>query len=410
MVPTILVIEGSEIQSRMVSEAIRRSLSLETWEARSLEQVQNYLSRKGERPLIAVSNLQLEGAQDGEAVDVCLDAGIPTLVLTSTYDPEIRKNLLDKQVVDYVIKSANSLNQITGLIRQLIKNSEFEVLIVDDSKLFRQEQSRLLRLMRLKTHEAEDGKQALVQLAQHPGIRLVLTDLEMPNLDGLALTNEIRKKYPKERLAVVGLSAYAVDETSAMFIKNGANDFLRKPFLQEEFNCRVMQNLEMIDLFDQLLKAAHADYLTGISNRRYFFSHSGSKLKPQVAQGVAMFDLDFFKKINDTYGHEAGDQVLVTFASLLDQHLGKLGQVARLGGEEFAAFFLELPPDQARTAVEGLRQAVAQTQVALGQQRISMTVSVGFAVGPYGNLEQYLAEADKNLYFAKESGRNQVVG
>jgi len=180
MVPTILVIEGSEIQSRMVSEAIRRSLSLETWEARSLEQVQNYLSRKGERPLIAVSNLQLEGAQDGEAVDVCLDAGIPTLVLTSTYDPEIRKNLLDKQVVDYVIKSANSLNQITGLIRQLIKNSEFEVLIVDDSKLFRQEQSRLLRLMRLKTHEAEDGKQALVQLAQHPGIRLVLTDLEMP--------------------------------------------------------------------------------------------------------------------------------------------------------------------------------------------------------------------------------------
>ena len=410
MVPTILVIEGSEIQGRMVSEAIRRTLSLETWEARSLEQVHNYLGRKGDRPLIAVSNLQLDGAKDGEAVDVCLAAGVPTLVLTSTYDPAIRKRLLDSQVVDYVIKSANSLQQITNLIRQLIKNSDFEVLIVDDSRLFRQEQAQLLRLMRLKTHEAADGMEALAVLAKHPGIRLVLTDLEMPNLDGLALTNEIRKKHPKERLAVVGLSAHAVDETSAMFIKNGANDFLRKPFLQEEFNCRVLQNLEILDLFDQLLKAAHNDYLTGISNRRYFFSQSGSKVKPQVAQGMAMFDLDFFKKVNDTYGHEAGDQVLVTFASLLDQQLGKLGPVARLGGEEFAAFFPDLPPDQARAAVEALRLQVANTPVLCGKQTIPMTVSVGFAVGPLGSLEQYLAEADKNLYFAKESGRNKVVG
>lgn len=252
MEPTILVIESSELQARMISDTIYKNLGLEVWSARDLDAVDEILHQRGDQPLIAVSNLYLPDCEPGAAVDLCTAEGIPTVVLTSSFEPEVRRQILKKQVADYVIKSANSLSQLSNILKRLISNAELEVLIVDDSKLFRQEQTRLLKLSRFVVYEASNGLEALEQLKAHPGIRLVLSDLEMPKMNGLDLTNEIRKTLPKDEVAVIGLSAYADDETSAMFIKNGANDFLRKPFLQEEFNCRVQQNVEILEYIAEL--------------------------------------------------------------------------------------------------------------------------------------------------------------
>jgi len=411
MKPTILVIESSEFQARLISDVLTQQLSLPTYVVHSLDALEQGFKDLAGQEVIAISNLQLPDAAEGEAVDYCLDEGIPTIVLSSTFEPELRQALLQKQVVDYILKSSNSLDQIIHLVDRLVKNASVTVLIVDDSRLFRKEQSRLLTLQRFQVIEASNGVEALEALAQHPEIQLVLTDLEMPLLDGLELTESIRKSHSKQQIAIIGLSAYGDNHTSAMFIKNGANDFLRKPFLQEEFNCRVQQNIELLEYIKQLKKAAHCDYLTDLYNRRYFFDQTAKSFTQAGSEaGVAKFDLDHFKLVNDTYGHEAGDVVLVHFANLLKTHLSSVGLVARLGGEEFSIYFELSQLDQARVAIEQLRQATEAAPVRYGDIDIKITVSIGLHYGKGESVDQLLAEADKNLYLAKESGRNKVVG
>jgi len=411
MKPTILVIESSEIQARMISETLSGSLGLRTQKVHNFEQLEGAVTALSGQDVIAISNLQLPGAVVGEAVDYCLDEGIPTIVLTSTIEPELRTAILKKQIVDYIVKNSHSFDQITSLVDRLIKNANISVLIVDDSQLFRSEQRRLLTLQKFNVYEANDGLEALERLNQHPEIQMVLTDLEMPNMDGLVLTNELRKVFSKEKLAIMGLSSYGDNHTSALFIKNGANDFLRKPFLQEEFNCRVQQNIELLEYIQKLEKAAHCDYLTDLFNRRYFFDQTSERFQQSGNQaGVAMFDLDHFKQVNDTYGHEAGDVVLVTFSDLLKKHLDSVGLVARLGGEEFAIYFEKSKLELARFAIENLRKATEDTPVFFGDQEIKVTVSIGLHHGQGESVDQLLAEADKNLYLAKESGRNRCIG
>ncbi|MDT8446556.1 MAG: diguanylate cyclase [bacterium] len=409
MLPVILVIEGSEIQARMIGDRVQKDLGLEVWSAKNLEGLEDLLHRAQGRPLIAVSNLILPDCEPGQAVDMCLAEGIPTVVLTSSFEPQVRKELLKKQVADYVIKTSSSLSELTAILKRLVHNAQFEVLIVDDSRLFRQEQARLLKLFRFVVFEASNGVEALAQLQAHPEVRLVLTDLEMPQLNGLQLTNEIRKTYPKDKLAIIGLSAYADDETSAMFIKNGANDFLRKPFLQEEFNCRVQQNVEMLEYIQELYLAAYQDFLTNLPNRKHFFEAGGQKLANRKAQCLAMFDLDHFKQINDQWGHEAGDAVLCHFAALLKEQLGERGLIARLGGEEFAVM-LDESLESARPLLEGLRQKTAESALLWKGQELKLTVSVGLTLIDGQSLDAGLSAADKNLYLAKERGRNQLVG
>ncbi|MDX2367630.1 MAG: diguanylate cyclase [Colwellia sp.] len=137
-------------------------------------------------------------------------------------------------------------------------------------------------------------------------------------MDGIALTNEIRKKYSRELLAVIGISGASDGLHSARFIKNGADDFLRKPFCPEEFYCRITQNIESLNNIAQIQHAANTDYLTELFNRRAFFSNAEQRIVEYTMRNIhyclAVLDIDYFKKVNDNYGHNAGDQVLKVLA------------------------------------------------------------------------------------------------
>jgi len=410
----VLVIESSEAQSRYIKDSINRELGLTCLVAKDLGKLKQILTmhQSGES-FIAVSNLVLPDAPSGEAVEYCRKRGIPTLILTSTFDPEVRTHILAKDVVDYVIKTGDAIPQITTLIQRMIKNRGIGVLICDDSLVFRKEQRRLLELLQFKVYEANDGVQGLAMVELHKDIKLVLTDLQMPNMDGMALTVELRRQYSKKELAIIGLSATGDAHTAARFIKSGANDFLPKPFIQEEFNLRVMQNVEILQQIAELYKMAHCDFLTDLFNRRHFFGKAQEILnkKANSAQiSLAMFDIDHFKRVNDTYGHDTGDQVLKVFARILDEVCSPHGLVARLGGEEFSVLFSDLASAHARPILEKFRQQIESTPVNYEGQEINMTVSIGLASGPQDKLDTFLADADQNLYVAKETGRNRVVG
>ena len=133
---------------------------------------------------------------------------------------------------------------------------------------------------------------------------------------------------------------------SARFIKVGANDFITKPFQPEEFYCRVTQNIDLIEKTQALVDAATKDFLTGLYNRRFFFEKGVGKLerarRERKSVALAMLDIDHFKSVNDTYGHDVGDEVLQVVSKTLQDSARADDLVARLGGEEFCVLMEDI--------------------------------------------------------------------
>jgi PleD family two-component response regulator len=119
--------------------------------------------------------------------------------------------------------------------------------------------------------EAENGEEALNIIDEHKDIRLVITDFNMPKMDGFELTKKLRQLYTKQDMAIIGMSTYGNNLLSARFLKIGGSDFLNKPFLEEEFFCRINQNMDLLEYIKNLRFVATRDFLTGLYNRRHFF-------------------------------------------------------------------------------------------------------------------------------------------
>ncbi len=171
-------------------------------------------------------------------------------------------------------------------------------------------------------------------------------------------------------------------------------------------------NLFAQDLLAEIRDKANRDYLTNLFNRRYFFQTAKAMCAEDVkacrSLAVAMIDIDHFKRVNDTHGHEAGDEVIKSVADRLERTCGPLGLVARFGGEEFCVLLRHLPATGAPAFFEDFRDQVANSTIRIAGRAIRVTVSIGVALGVDDTLEELLREADTMLYQAKNAGRDQV--
>ncbi len=410
MAERLLVVEDSKPIATVIKQ-IARALKYEVTIATSLAQVEEIL--QGDSDFFAATiDYALPDALDGEAIPCVLSHGIPGIVLTGKMDDDTRHKILSQAVIDYIPKeNSQAFLYLKRILQWQKTNHENHILVVDDSSSARNHVVELLKRRNFTVFVANNGVQALEKLEQHPKIKMVITDLEMPEMDGIELTNEIRKKYSREQLSVIGISGASNGIHSARFIKNGADDFLRKPFCPEEFYCRITQNIESLNNIAQLQIAANTDYLTELLNRRAFFNDAQSRIngysKRKISYGLAMIDIDHFKKVNDHYGHEAGDQVLRVLALYMRKHFGS-GLIARLGGEEFAVLIPGLDEDQLYGKFEDFRRDLAVSMIPTGEQEISISVSIGAVINSVESLSKQINEADNALYQAKENGRNQL--
>ena len=251
-------------------------------------------------------------------------------------------------------------------------------------------------------------------LEQHPDVKLLITDYNMPGMDGFEFTKAVRAKFPKNRLAIIGVSAHGGNVLSARFLKSGANDYLTKPFTSEELYCRVTHNVELLEHMEAIQRLSDTDPLTGLFNRRYFFEVV-SKLLAQARREelpccVAMLDVDLFKKINDTYGHDGGDAVLKHLGNLLRRRFRESDVVARMGGEEFCVFASSMDPEYAGEIFEQVRHTVETTPILVGKRMVQCTLSIGLCRERLDSVDAMIKAADEKLYEAKQTGRNKVVG
>jgi len=214
-----------------------------------------------------------------------------------------------------------------------------------------------------------------------------------------------RIPYYDENGEIAGITVYSYDITEQ---KRAELRLLEQRLeLEDEIKKRIIAEKE-------LRRLATTDPLTGAYNRRHFFELVESEMarsnRTQKPMSIVLFDIDHFKRINDTYGHQAGDHILKNIATTCREHLRQMDVFARYGGEEFITLLPELEIARARQAAEKIRTLIAGQRFTFEEQSIKTTVSLGVAeLSDKESLSQLLARADKALYRAKESGRNQVV-
>lgn len=252
---TLLIIEDSPLQAKIIRKQIQMYTPFAVLVAHSMAEAEALLSHHAAELFVAVIDLNLPDAPDGEAADLCLSWKVPSIVLTASFNAQIRARFIERNVVDYFFKgSIQDMNPMLMSIRRVFKNQSMTVLIVDDSRSQRGVLRHLLQVQRLNVTEAGDGEEALQIMAATKDISLVITDYQMPRMDGLALVRELRNTYGPNELAVIGVSGVNSGPLTAQFLKHGANDFLTKPFEVEEFYWRVNQTLEMLDMMQQLAR------------------------------------------------------------------------------------------------------------------------------------------------------------
>ena len=409
----VLIVEDSKSIQALLCAHINDISGIEADAAATLAEAKILLEARASDYFIAVLDLNLPDAPDGEIVDFVQSFGVPVIVMTGSVDERIRQQMLEKNVLDYVVKrQATEIEHVTYIVGRIYENHEVKVLVVDDSPSFRMYLVELLKSYQYQTFQAVDGLDALEVLAENPDIALILTDYNMPRMNGQELVQAVRKDHRREDLAIIGLSDASRSDLSALMLKSGANDFLSKPFQIEEFYCRVTQNTNMIGYVRQVKEGATKDFLTKVYNRRHLFD-VGTSLYANAKRGnlniaVGLVDADFFKKINDTYGHDVGDTALQAIATALQSTLRTSDIVARFGGEEFVCLVALKEAEDSGIVFERVRQSIEDIELAVGDQKIALTVSIGVTNILGESLDDMIKVADTAVYKAKESGRNRV--
>ena len=364
---------------------------------------------------ITLLDINLPDAPDGEIVDYALSQGNRAIVLSANIDKDFRQKMLQKNIIDYVNKGGmNDINYIIHTLKRLKKNQDHTVLVVDDSMVFRKQMQNMLENMFFNVITVAHGEEALGILPTKPNITLILTDYHMPVMDGLQLTYEVRKTHDKNSIAILAVSSNKDNEVNALFLKTGANDFITKPFSKEEFSCRINNTIEALENIQIVTNHANRDYLTGLYNRRYFFEAMAQYEVEAAEKGeqfaVAMLDIDHFKKINDTYGHDVGDKVIVSLSEILRTSTNHRDIVARFGGEEFCIVLKNINRYSAVDILERIRSEIENFSFAIENDNyIKFTISIGAVMHNDENIEESINQADMMLYKAKNSGRNQLV-
>ena len=297
------------------------------------------------------------------------------------------------------------------------------VLVIDDSAAIREQVVRTLRDVDLFDHykEARDGLEGFKALIESKA-DLVICDVDMPRMDGFKFLQLVASRPDLQGLPIIMLTGMMDFNSKIRGLEQGASDYLTKPFDSGELVARVKVQLKIKSLQDELKKAneqlkrlTNIDHLTNLFNRRYLSEILEAEFfrarRNRENLSLVIIDIDYFKNVNDTYGHQNGDVVLAMVAGLAQQQLRAYDSAARYGGEEFVLVFPGTSLQGGEMVAERLRQAVLELSFPEPMEHLTLTVSAGVATYPspcVDSIDSLFRQADEALYRAKQNGRNRV--
>jgi two-component system cell cycle response regulator len=297
------------------------------------------------------------------------------------------------------------------------------VLVIDDSDKIRVEIIRILREVDLfdDYREARDGIEGFKALISTKA-DLIICDLEMPRMDGFKFMNLVNSRQDLRGIPIILLTGRGDRDLKIKGLEQGACDYVTKPFDAGELVARVKVQLKIKFLQDELKRSnellkelSNTDPLTHLHNRRYLTEVLGREIQRAERNKefltLIILDIDHFKRVNDTYGHQNGDVVLVAVAEVIRTGLRGYDLAARYGGEEFMLVLPDTSLSGGVTVAERLRGAVQTFSFSPPLDNLAVTVSLGVATFPSAlvdSIDSLIEQADEALYRAKQNGRNRV--
>nr|WP_283809071.1 diguanylate cyclase [Tumebacillus amylolyticus] len=286
-------------------------------------------------------------------------------------------------------------------------------MVVDDEEMNVALLSRRLKKLGYEVCEARNGREALQQFDREE-FDLVLLDVMMPHVDGFEVARRMRAHTTRHlETEILFLSAKSSIDSKLQGLNLGAVDYITKPFDFRELQAKIKRILVDAERRKKLEVAAYTDFLTGLSNRRHVEEQMQGILQRAAEQPrelwLLLLDLDFFKRINDTYGHEQGDVVMVEVARVLREAVELPDVVGRYGGEEFLILLAGRPQAEVLAVAESIRETIEKHPFQLCGMMEHITISIGVSKYESGTLSAWIHRTDQALYQAKHTGRNRVV-
>jgi len=303
-----------------------------------------------------------------------------------------------------------------------------KILIAEDENVSRIVLAKALGNHGYEVLQARDGREAwTIFQNEKEDIYIAVLDWQMPGMDGIELCQKIKDTSLSHYVYVIFLTGKKDIDNIVKGLETGADDYLAKPFDRRELLSRIKVGLRLIG-FEKALREAnqklHAlattDSLTGIFNRRAIFERLSGEISRTIRENspfcLIMLDIDYFKKVNDTYGHSAGDKVLVEIVKRIKSELRPHDDIGRYGGEEFLVGISKTDSKISRVIAERLRICICERPFQIECRKIDVSISLGVVnfmpsrdnhINDF--LEAMIKAADIALYKAKEAGRNRVA-
>ncbi len=328
----VLIIEDSKMLCSIMKDLLNRFTAFEYDVAETYSQAEVLL--KESTYDYAVTDLHLPDCEDGQAVTLVNQYELAPIIFTSDLNEELRDSFETSNIVDYILKERyDNIVTVIEKLLQLEENRRKKVLIVDDSLTYRYHLKNNLRLHQFIVLEAENGSKALSVIEENPDIELMITDYHMPVMDGLELTRKVRRKFGKKDMAIITLTSETKSFITSKFLKEGANDYITKPFSRDELYARIYQNIDSLEIFNQVKEIFEYDIINILCEvTEYKSAETGSHIK-RIKDYTTLLST-----LNGTYPKEA--EVVGKMAVLHD--IGKiaipdaiLAKPAKLTTEEF---------------------------------------------------------------------------
>jgi two-component system, cell cycle response regulator len=297
------------------------------------------------------------------------------------------------------------------------------IMIIDDSAKQRELIIQTLKKINIfdQYREAKDGLEGFKSLVNAP-VDIIISDLEMPHMDGFKFISMVKTRPELQDIPIIILTSSEDSDSKIKGLEHGANDYVTKPFNPGELVARVNVQLQIKSLQDELKRSnellrelSYTDFQTSLYNKRYLMKTLSGEInraeRSNQCFSLIFLDIDFFKEVNDNYGHQNGDIVLTAIAKTIQSGVRNYATVARYGGEEFAIVLPGIPLAGALVVAERMRETIQATSFAPPMGDLRITGSFGVATYPsehVNDIDSLLRQADDALYRAKQKGRNRV--
>jgi len=410
----VLIVEDDE----EINQFISMQLSHFGYDVQTVTQLQDVNAAvEADQPDLIIFDINfpegsLAGIEKVKEIQVYLRDDVPVIFISSRQDIQARLSAVRAKGQAYFSKPLN-ISALLEKVNELTEHDAHEpyhILMIDDDPSIIDLATYILKQAGMDAQGITNPLETLEKISETKP-DLILVDLHMPECTGIELAKVIRQHTNLANIPIIFLSAETDSMVQLETALQGGDEFLSKPIKIDELSAFIEVRAKRARELSALMIK---DGLTGLYNHTYSKELIDREMERVLRSGsplsIAMLDVDFFKKVNDTHGHMVGDQVLRSLASYLTKRLRKTDYIGRYGGEEFVVIMPETPIEDAEKVMAGILHSFAYVEHHAPDEDFTVTFSAGVVSSALSNsATELMKTADELLYKAKANGRNQIV-